>query len=140
MLQDLFNAAHPYHGVLQASAVLAVLVFVQILVMDFAGMRARHVPGMPVTAGHSSFHFRAVRAHGNTNENLPLQILLVILAIGLKAPAGATEVAAWAFTAGRAGHMTFYYLDQRLARSIAFGVGLLAQAVLLTVCVVAAVR
>lgn len=138
MLQDLFGAAHPYHGLLTATAVLAALVFVQLLVMDFAGMRAKHIPGMPVTAGHGSFHFRAVRAHGNTNENLPLQILLVVLALTLEVSPGTAAAMAWTFAGGRAGHMLFYYLDQRLARSIAFGVALIAQGVLLVACLAAA--
>lgn len=138
MLQDIFHAASPYLGLYQATAVLAALLFVQLLVMDFAGMRARHVPGMPVTAGHGSFHFRAVRAHGNTNENLPLQILLVILAVVLRVKPELAVAAAWTFAGARAGHMLFYYLDQRLARSIAFGVGLLAQLVLLVAVVAAA--
>lgn len=127
MLQDIFNAASPYLGLFQATAVLAALVLVQVLVMDVAGMQAKHVPGMPVTAGHGSFHFRAVRAHGNTNENLPLQVLLVVLVLALKVSPDLAVKAAWAFTGARAVHMFSYYFDQRLARSVAFGVGLVAQ-------------
>ena len=124
----------PYEGLLAANAALAALVMIQVLVQDFAGIKAKHVPGMPVTAGHSSFHFRAVRAHANTNEQLPVWILMVVLAILLGADAVWATRAAWLFTAARLGHMTFYYLDQRLARSVSFGLGLLAQFMLLVLC------
>jgi uncharacterized MAPEG superfamily protein len=127
----------PYHGLLAASAVLATLVLVQVLVADLAGMRAKHVPGMPITTGHGDFHFRATRAHANTNENLPVWVLLVLLAVLLAADPKWSAYAAWLFAAARAGHMLFYYLDLRLARSVAFGLGLLAQFVLLTLCLMA---
>ena len=127
----------PYHGLLTASAVLAALMMVQLLVADVAGMRARHVPGMPVTGGHQDFHFRATRAHANTNENLPVQVLLILVAVLLAADPRWSAGTAWAFTAARAGHMTFYYLDLRLARSISFGVGMVAQFALLVVCLMA---
>ena len=55
---------------LAACTVLGALVLTQVLVADIAHMKAKHVPGMPVTGGHASFLFRAVRAHANTNENL----------------------------------------------------------------------
>jgi uncharacterized MAPEG superfamily protein len=123
----------PYEGLLTASAVLAALVLVQVLVNDIAGMRAKHVPGMPVAGGHGDFHFRAQRAHANTNENLPVHVLLVVLAVFLSASPRWTGLAAWAFALARAGHMMFYYFDLRLARSIAFGAGLAAQFALLVV-------
>lgn len=121
----------PYGGVLAASAALAALVLIQVLVQDFAGIRARHVPGMPVTQGHGSFHFRAARAHANTNENLPVHVLLVALVIFVGADPRWSLYAAWGFTLARLAHMLCYYLDLRLARSVAFGAGLLAQFVLL---------
>ena len=124
----------PYQGLLSASAVLAALMLAQLLIADVAGMRAKHVPGMPVTGGHGDFHFRATRAHANTNENLPVQVLLIVVAVLLAANPRWAAAAAWAFTAARAGHMAFYYFDLRLARSIAFGVGVAAQLALLVVC------
>ena len=122
-----------YASALTAAVVLAALVLVQVLFVDFASIKSKHVPGMPVTSGHGDFLFRATRAHANTNENLPVLILLVLLAVLLRADPKWTGYALWAFTAGRAGHMLFYYLDLRTARSIAFGVGLVAQFVLLIV-------
>lgn len=127
-----------YHSMLVAGAVLAVLIMVQVLVADVAGMRAKHVPGMPVTDGHASFHFRSVRALGNTNETLGLFLLLAALAVALAAPAKWVNALAWTYVAARAGHMGFYYLRMGKARSLAFGLGLAAQFGLLVVVVAAA--
>jgi uncharacterized MAPEG superfamily protein len=122
-----------YQSAVVACVVLAGLIFVQVLVADLASMGAKHVPGMPVTSGHSSFHFRAVRAIGNTNETLGLFLLLAALAVVLGANPKWTGIFAWTYVAGRAGHMTFYYAKLGLARSISFGVGLAAQLGLLIV-------
>jgi uncharacterized membrane protein YecN with MAPEG domain len=73
----------PYHSLLAACTALVGLVLVQVLVADFAGIRAKHVPGMPIADGHKSFLFRATRAHGNTVENLALFVMTVLLAVGL---------------------------------------------------------
>jgi uncharacterized MAPEG superfamily protein len=127
----------PYHSTLIACVVLAGLVLLQVLVADFASIRAKHVPGMPITEGHGSFLFRSARALANTNETLGLFLLLAALALALGANAQWTAILAWTYVAARAGHMGFYYLRMGLARSISFGVGLAAQAALLVVVVMA---
>jgi len=116
-----------YHPTLVACTVLAGLILIQVLVADLAAMKSKHVPGMPVTDGHASFHFRAVRAIGNTNETLGLFLLLAALALLLGANPKWVNALAWTYTAARAGHMSFYYTRIGMARSIAFGVGLFAQ-------------
>ncbi len=116
-----------YHSTLVACAALAGLVMLQVLVADVAGMKAKHVPGMPVTDGHASFHFRAVRAIGNTNETLGLFLLLVALALLLGANPKWVNPLAWTYAAARAAHMAFYYVRVGWARSTAFGIGLAAQ-------------
>ena|SRR5690349_15904931 len=123
-----------YQTTLMACTALAVLIFLQVLIADYASIKSKHVPGMPVTDGHASFHFRAVRALGNTNETLGLFLLLTALAIFLSASAKWTGIMAWVYVAGRAGHMTFYYLRMGLARSTCFGISLAAQAGLLLLC------
>jgi uncharacterized MAPEG superfamily protein len=128
----------PYHSTLVACAVLAVLVMAQVLVADVAGMRAKHVPGMPIADGHASFLFRATRALGNTNETLGLFLLLVPLAIVFEARAPWVNGVVWTYVVARLGHMAFYYARQGRARSICFGVGLGAQAALLALVVLAA--
>ena len=132
------EVALAYHSTLVAGAVLAALFLVQVLVADVAGMRVKHVPGMPVTDGHASFHFRAVRALGNTNETLGLFLLLVALALAFGADVKWTAILVWIYVVARAGHMAFYYARMGLARSIAFGLGLAAQAGLLLVVFAAA--
>lgn len=122
---------------LAAAVALAVLILLQFLVVDIAGMRSGKVPGMPVTGGHDRFEFRAARAHANTNENLGLFLLCFFAALLLGTDPRWTAFATWAFTAARAAHMSCYYADWRLARSVAFAFGLLAQAGLLLLCILA---
>lgn len=129
--------ATTYLCALAAAVTLAVLILIQFVVVDVVSIRSKQVPGMPVTGGHESFHFRAVRAHANTYENLGLFLLVFFSALLLGADPAWTAIAAWTFTAARAGHMFCYYADWRSARSVAFGLGLLAQIALLVICVVA---
>lgn len=126
-----------YGQALAGLLVLAVLVTVQFLVADVAGIRARHVPGMPVTSGHKDFFFRANRAIGNTNEQLPLFLLIVLPAMLIGARPAWIAIGVWVFVAARAAHMAFYYADLRALRSTAFTIGTLAQIGLLVVAVIA---
>jgi uncharacterized MAPEG superfamily protein len=114
----------PYHEALVGYVILGALVLVQALVGDVAGIRARHVPGMPVTGGHDVFHFRATRALANTNENLGGFLLVSLAAILLGASPTWTNRLVMLFAASRAGHMLAYYADLRTVRSLSFGVGL----------------
>ena len=115
-----------YLGTLSAGVTLAFLILLQFVVVDVSLIRARHVPGMPVAGGHDSFLFRAVRAYGNTTENLGQFLLLIGCALLLGTDPRWTAIAAWTFVAGRAGHMLCYYADWRTLRSVAFGIGALA--------------
>lgn len=129
--------ATTYLCALVAAVTLGLLILIQFVVVDVVSIRSKQVPGMPVTGGHESFHFRAVRAHANTYENLGLFLLVFFSALLLGADPAWTAIAAWTFTAARAGHMFCYYADWRSARSVAFGLGLLAQIALLVLCVIA---
>ena len=104
----------------------ATLFLVQLLVLDLAGIKARHVPGTPVQADHASFLFRATRAHANTNESVAAFVLLAVVGIFVGASPSWINASAWLYVAGRAGHMLCYYADLRLARSVAFAVSLVA--------------
>lgn len=123
----------PYHDSLDGLWVLAALIAVQFAVADVAGIRARHVPGMPITEGHGSFLFRATRAYANTNENLGFFLLLVLICFFAGANPKWTAVGVWIFAAARAAHMGFYYADLRALRSTAFSVGAVAQLGLLVI-------
>jgi uncharacterized MAPEG superfamily protein len=131
------NIIDPYGPVFAAWLCLAAAYIVQAIVADVAGIRARHVPGMPVTGGHDDFLFRAARAQANTNESLALFVLLSLGAVLLGANGWLTNVLVWVFVLARIAHMLAYYADQRLLRSVAFGVGFLCLVGLLVVGIVA---
>jgi uncharacterized MAPEG superfamily protein len=114
----------PYYSAVAGYVFLGMLMLVQAMVGDVAGIRAGHVPGMPVTSGHAAFHFRATRALANTNENLPSFLLLSLAAILLGANAAWTNGLVDVFGVSRAVHMLAYYSDLRTLRSAAFGVSL----------------
>lgn len=125
--------ASNYGGVLSAWVVLAGLSLLQAVVEDLAGMRGGRTPGIPVTTGHDDFLFRAIRAHANTLENLPVFALLSLAAMLLGASPDTTTKLVWVFVAARVLHMVAYYADQRTLRSIAFAIGFLAVAGLFVV-------
>lgn len=115
-----------YTWTLGAMAAMGGMMLVQILIVDFAGIRARHLPGAPVPVDHKNILFRATRAHANTNESIAVFILLA--AVGVLAGARAEWLAwlTWTYVGARLLHMLFYYADLRWQRSTAFGVGLVA--------------
>ena len=127
----------PYSPSITAYVALSTLLLVQMIVGDVAGIRAGHVPGMPVTTGHGDFHFRATRALANTNESLPTFLLLSLAAMFLGASPSWTNGLVIVFVAGRAAHMLAYYADVRLLRSAMFAVGF-ASMIGLAICAVAA--
>ena len=104
----------------------ALILIVQLLIVDLIAIKAKHTPGFPVEPNHESNLFRAVRAQSNTNESIPIFILLVIFAILSSANPEWINNFSMAYFVGRVGHMTFYYLGIGLARSVAFGVSLIA--------------
>lgn len=116
----------PYTPTVFAMLATAALFLVQLLVLDVASIKTRHVPGTPVQADHASFLFRATRAHANTNESVAVFILLTLVAIFTSASPAWANACAWLYLAGRLGHMLCYYADLRIARSVSFAVGLIA--------------
>lgn len=109
-----------YSTVLMALAGIGVLSLVQLLVADLVGILSRHRPGHPVAADGSSFLFRAVRAHANTNESLPAFTVLALVAVFVAVPAGAANALCAVYFLGRLAHMVCYYLGWSLARSLSF--------------------
>lgn len=124
---------NPYLLTLWAVGATAGLLLLQMLVLDYAGIKAKHLPGAPVPADHGNFLFRATRAHANTNESIAAFILLVLFGILTAASARWLGVFAWVYVGGRIGHMLCYYADLRLPRSISFGVALVGLLGMLTV-------
>ena len=116
----------PFVPTVLAMGAIAGLFLVQIAVVDFFGLRARHKPGTPVEPDHRNFLFRAVRAHANTNESLAAFILLALFGMFSSASPAWINALSWTYVAARLAHMLCYYADLRLARSLSFGIGLAA--------------
>lgn len=111
----------PYLPAILAMAATALLFLTQLLVVDFAGIKARHKPGTPVDPDSGSFHFRATRAHANTNESISAFALLAIASVLISASPTLINSSAWIYFACRAAHMIAYYANLPKTRSIAFG-------------------
>jgi len=127
--------AVPYGSALTACVLLGALYLVQAMVADVVGIRTGHVPGMPITSGHGDLLFRTTRAQANTNENLPIFLLLSVSAMLLGAGVVWTNRLVWTFVLARAAHMLAYYADLRLLRSTIFTVSTVALIGLLVVCI-----
>lgn len=121
----------PYQSGLLALLALAALMVVQFAVADLTGIRAKHEPGMPVGGGHDNFLFRATRTYANSNENLGLLLLLVVVCFFTGAPPQGVNAVLWVYVVARAAYTVCYYADWRLMRSTVFGIGALAQVGLL---------
>ncbi len=123
----------PYTTTICALGAMGALLVTQILVLDVAGIRAKHPPGAPVPVDHGSFLFRATRAHANTNENIAAFILLALFGLLSAANPGWLGTMAWVYVGGRVGHMLCYYANLQTLRSVAFGIGLVGLLGMLTV-------
>lgn len=116
----------PYASTLLAAAVAALLMLVQLLVADVAGIRAGHAPGSPVAADPSNFLFRAVRAHANTNESVAAFALLAVAGVLGGAEPSTLASASWCYVGARVVHMIAYWAGVAMLRSAAFLVSFLA--------------
>ena len=122
-----------YQLVIAALGAMASLMFIQILVGDVLGIRARHTPGTPVEADHDSLLFRAMRVVANTNESIAVFILAVIFCVSSGASPLFTAYAAWGYVFSRCVYSLCYYFDLRTLRSIVFGVSLISLVALLLI-------
>ena len=129
----------PYAPTVLALGAVALLLLVQLLVADVIGIKKGHRPGTPVEADHSNIHFRATRAHANTNESIAAFVLLVLLGLLSGASPAWLNGLAWTYVLARAAHMSFYYLGWQLPRSVAFAVSLVALFAMVVVGAAAAV-
>jgi uncharacterized MAPEG superfamily protein len=122
--------ATTYSSVLTAWVVMALMYTVQAIVADLTAVRVKHTPGIAVASGHDDPLFRTARAQANTNENLPMFILITTAAMLLGHSVTMTVICTWVFIAGRAIHMVSYYADLRPLRSTGFVVGFVSMTVL----------
>lgn len=124
-----------YAPALTAAVALAVLMLVQVLVVDFAGIRAKHVPGTSVPEDHSNFLFRATRTVANTNETFGLFLLVFACSLLVGATAAWVNTLVPLYVVARTVYAICYYADWRTPRSIVFGFTLLSIGGLLLACV-----
>ena len=120
------NMMFNYALAVSSLGILALLMLVQVLVLDFTSIRRRHPPGQPINGGPEDFLFRAARAHGNSNENLPTLLLIAAFCFLVGADPDWVNPLMLAFVSARAGHMLCYYANLQILRSVFFGIGLLA--------------
>lgn len=116
-----------------AAGAMALLMLMQILVIDVLGILAKHVPGTPIDANHESLIFRASRVVANTNESIAVFVLAVMFCVLMEASPLYTSTAAWGFVVSRVLYALCYYLNFKLFRSVVFGVSLLFLFVLLAI-------
>jgi len=120
----MLNIVQPYLLSIGCFVAVGGLLLVQLLVADIAGLMKGHVPGSAPDASHESFHFRATRAHANTNESVAAFVLLAFAGIALGASAFWVNWLSVAYCAARVAHMVFYWLKLAPLRSLSFIVGL----------------
>ncbi len=109
-----------YSLTVYALGLAGLLLLVQLLVADIAGIRAAHKPGHPIAAD-GGFLFRATRAHANTNESIAAFALLALAGMHSAAHPQWLNGLALVYLLCRVAHMGFYYGNLMLPRSIAFG-------------------
>ena len=122
-----------YESTVLSWGALALLLLIQITVVDIVSLRARHVPGTPVEANHDNLLFRVSRTVANTNESIAAYLVLVLFCIFSGADAAYTGYLSWTYVLGRAAYAVCYYLNLQLPRSACFGVTLLAMVGLLVI-------
>lgn len=112
---------------------MALLMFVQLLVADVVGIRAKHMPGSSVPADHDNLLFRATRVVANCNESIVIFALAMAYCLLSRASPDFTSYAAWGYVVSRLGYALCYYFDFRTPRSVVFGISLLMIAALLVI-------
>ncbi|MCR9094708.1 MAG: MAPEG family protein [bacterium] len=123
MLSAAFDA---YRTTIVCLGLAGGLLVLQLLVVDVAGLRRRHPPGLPIEPDPTDFLFRATRAHANTNESIAAFTLLAIFSVAVGADAAWTNGLATTWVLGRVAHMACYYAGWGPARSASFGLSLIA--------------
>jgi uncharacterized MAPEG superfamily protein len=125
------DIAETYQITIVALGALAALMFIQILILDVVGIRAKHRPGYPIPADHGSFHFRASRVVQNSNESIAVFLLATLFCVLSDGDVFYVACGAWMYVVSRFLYAVFYYLNIQLARSVVFGVSLVAIATLI---------
>ncbi|MGF1701501.1 MAPEG family protein [Photobacterium makurazakiensis] len=109
---------------------VGLLMLTQLVIVDVIAIKMKHVPGYPIESNHNKFHFRASRAHLNTNESITIFVLFLCFSFLSSASATIVNYCSLAYLFSRLGHMIFYYFDLKVARSVSFSISLLSLLVL----------
>ena len=109
-----------YRVAVIAAVGVALLFVLQTMVGMVARIRAHQPGGVPIEGGPERFLYRADRARANTIEVLGVFVLILFLALGLKAPPGMVNAGAAVFLGARALHTAAYYSNRPRLRSLAF--------------------
>ena len=120
-----------YTAAISALGAMALLMFVQVIVVDVVGLRAKHSPGSAVEADHGNILFRVSRTVANTNESIAVFILALLFCVLSGASPAYTGYAAWAYVIARILFALCYYTNQQTLRSVCFGLSLFSLASLL---------
>ena len=115
----------PYSITVVILGLTGLLFLIQLLVFDVMSIKSGRIPGTSVEQNHKSFLFRSCRAFENSNESVGILLLLTAFGLLSSADADWLNTAAVVYFSGRVFHMIFYYLNQKVLRSVGFGVSVL---------------
>lgn len=133
----LTELGHIYHSSLLAIWLMLVTVLLQAIIAMVAHRRQkRYVPGILDPAlSHESFVFRSHRTFQNSQENLPVMLFSMLLAILAGFDASALALLSWVYALARVIHMALYYAiateKNPSPRSYAYSLALFCNIVLL---------
>ncbi|MBQ4864001.1 MAPEG family protein [Pseudoalteromonas sp. MMG013] len=113
-----------YHTSILICGLIATLFLLQLIIADIVLFFNKHQAGHPIESDHQSFVFRATRAHANTNESIAIYILLLLFGLLSQSAPDWLAFSSGLYGIARLAHMSFYYMNLQLARSCAFGLGL----------------
>ena len=114
----------PYRITILLLGLTGLMMLVQILIADIAAIKQQHTPGYPVNPDHNNFLFRASRAQANTNESVAVFVLFALFGVFTASNALYLNAFSVIYFVSRIAHMSFYYGNLKLARSISFPLSL----------------
>lgn len=104
----MLDSLEPYAVTIWCFLLIGGLLLIQLLIADVVGLLRGHVPGSPVVGSHESIHFRATRAHANTNESVSSFILLGLAGVALGVDSQWLNGLSTTYVVSRVAHMTCY--------------------------------
>ncbi len=103
---------------------IAVLMLVQLLIADVAGILAGHKPGFPIEARGASFLFRASRTFANSNESIAIFVMLLLANLFLQSDPAWINGLALSYLVCRLVYTFAYYAHLAVFRSVVFALSI----------------